>query len=77
MSTETIVRLLTAELDKINRAINALNGPTKRRGRPPKISADGQAAPSVPRKRRKRTSAQRKAQAERMRAYWAKRRKQS
>jgi len=36
MSTELIIAQLIAERDKLNRAIEALNGPMKRRGRPPK-----------------------------------------
>jgi hypothetical protein len=73
MPTEQIVALLLAERDKLNRAIEALAGPAKRRGRPKNPLA---AAAAPPAKRRKRRSAaQRKAQAARMRAYWAKRRK--
>lgn len=40
MATSNIVELLVAERDKLNRAIEALQGPVKRRGRPPK-KADG------------------------------------
>src|SRR5579872_5594539 len=36
MPTDHILALLLAERDKLNRAIEALTGPTKRRGRPPK-----------------------------------------
>jgi hypothetical protein len=36
MPTEHIVALLIAERDRLNRAIEALQGPAKRRGRPPK-----------------------------------------
>jgi hypothetical protein len=79
MPTEHIVALLIAERDKLNRAIEALAGPAKRRGRPPKnplATAATAAAAAPPAKRHKRRSAaQRKAQAERMKAYWAKRRK--
>ena len=35
METTHIVALLTAERDRLNRAIEALQGPTKRIGRPP------------------------------------------
>src|SRR5258708_10828148 len=35
MATEHIVKVLTAERDKLNAAIAALAGETKRRGRPP------------------------------------------
>src|SRR5437763_1314907 len=65
MLTEQIVALLIAERDKLNRAIEALQGPTKRRGRPPKnplAVTTSAAAPSSPRKRHRRfTAAQRKA----------------
>lgn len=82
MSTEEIVRLLVAERERIDRAIEALQGP-KRRGRPPK-SAIGAAAASMeeeesvssPRKKRTFSKAQREAAAERMRKYWATKRKQ-
>jgi hypothetical protein len=36
MATEHIVALLIAERDKLTKAIEALSGPTKRFGRPPK-----------------------------------------
>lgn len=91
MPTEQIVALLIAERDKLSRAIEALRGPTKRRGRPPKnplAAAADYDDPTMPdwvkpasarqpavTKRRRRTAAQRKAQAERMRQYWAARRK--
>ena len=38
MPTEHILSLLIAERDKLNRAIEALQGPAKRRGRPPKAA---------------------------------------
>jgi hypothetical protein len=54
-------------------------GPGRRRGRKPKaVAAEAQAAgEATPRKRRKPrwTAAKRKAVSERMRAYWAKRRR--
>jgi hypothetical protein len=73
MPTEQILTLLIAERDKLNRAIEALQGPTKRRGRPPKNPLANAASAPVPakRKRRKFTAAQRKAQAARMKAFWA------
>jgi hypothetical protein len=80
MPTEHIVALLVAERDRINRAIEALQG-TKRRGRPPKNPLAALAAlpaPASPKKRRGGMSAAaRKAQSERMKAQWAKRRKQA
>jgi hypothetical protein len=79
MPTEHIVALLVAERDRINRAIEALQGP-KRRGRPPKNPLAAAAALSIPATRKKRggmSAAARKAQSERMKAQWAKRRKQA
>ena len=75
MATDDILALLIQERDKLNRAIEALQG-AKRRGRPPKSAASA-VSPVVggPGKRRARTPAQRKAQAKRMREYWAKRKK--
>jgi len=75
MPTEHIISLLIAERDKLNRAIDTLQGSAKRRGRPPKDhSPMGALEIPVPKKKR-RTAAQRKAQAERMKAYWAAKRK--
>jgi hypothetical protein len=80
MPTDQIVALLVAERDRLTRAIEALQGPTKRRGRPPKnpmASAEASSQPAATAGKRKgRTAAQRKAQAERMRAYWAARKRQ-
>ena len=74
MPTEQILGILIAERDKLNRAIEALQGPLRRRGRPPKNSL--LTADPVPELRtRIRTPAQRKAQSERMKKYWAQRRK--
>lgn len=82
MSTEEIVRLLVAERERIDRAIEALQGP-KRRGRPPKnaigavvASMEESESVSSPRKKRTFSKAQREAAAERMRKYWAAKRKQ-
>jgi hypothetical protein len=49
MATANILALLVAERDRLSRAIEALQGPIKRRGRPPK-NADGfnYAAANVP-----------------------------
>ncbi|MBZ5601670.1 MAG: hypothetical protein LAO79_05125 [Acidobacteriia bacterium] len=78
METEQILALLVAERDRLNRAIDALGGPAKRRGRPPAShkTAPSTAGAAKPKRRRTFTPAQRKAQAERMRAFWAARRKQ-
>jgi hypothetical protein len=75
MPREHIVTLLVAERDQLNRAIEALQGPAKRRGRPPKDPLATVAPPTPKKRRRIFTAAQRKAQGEKMRAYWAKRKK--
>jgi len=77
MNTESIVSMLVAERDRLNRAIEALQGPTKRRGRPPAVAAvvAGPAKAKPTRKRRKLTAAEKKAASERMKAFWAARRK--
>jgi len=75
MPSDHIVALLVAERDRLNRALEALQGTAKRRGRPPKDLFASPAAPPVKKGRRKFTAAQRKAQAARMKAYWAKRKK--
>jgi hypothetical protein len=79
MPTDHILALLIAERDKLNAAIAALQGSElKRRGRPPKNAAAAPAtgaAEPVQRKRAKRTAAQKKAQAARMKAYWAAKKK--
>jgi hypothetical protein len=78
MPTEHIVALLIQERDKLNRAIDALRGSAKRRGRPPKNAALSVSTPSPAaailapaRKKKKRifTAAQRKGQAARMKRY--------
>jgi hypothetical protein len=76
--TTDIVAALIAERDKLNQAIAILqgSGTPKRRGRPPKNPFAAPAARSKARRTmRKRTKAQREAQAERMRKYWAARKK--
>jgi len=77
MPTETILALLITERDKLNRAIEALQTPQKRRGRPPKSAAPAVTEAAAPVERRVRTfsEAQRKAASERMRKMWAKKRK--
>lgn len=77
MPTEHILALLTEERDKLNRAIEALQGPAKRRGRP-KGTGGGPSKAASGRKRGGTMSTEaRAAQSERMKAYWAKRRKQA
>jgi hypothetical protein len=73
MALEQIVALLIEERDRLNKAIEALTGPTKRRGRPPKAEsvASHVAAPRP----RNLSAATRKAQSERMKKYWAAKRR--
>jgi hypothetical protein len=78
MPAEQIIALLIAERDKLSRAIEALQGPTKRRGRPPKnplAAATSAAAPAPKKHGRRFSAAQRKAASERMRLRWAAKRK--
>jgi hypothetical protein len=79
MPTEHILTLLIKERDKLNRAIEALEGPTKRRGRPPKSATAAvtvsDPAPVPAKKKRTFTAAQRREQAKRMKAYWAAKKK--
>jgi len=95
MATDHIVALLVAERERLNRAIEALQGPTKRRGRPAGSTAKAAPAAAVSqptpikaaapapikaappaRKHRNLTPAARKAASDRMKAYWAAKRKQ-
>jgi hypothetical protein len=76
MPTEQILALLIQERDKLTRAIDALQTPVKRRGRPPKNAAIAAPVEAVAAKRKGRTPAQRRAQAKRMKEYWAKRKKE-
>jgi len=82
MPTEQIVALLIAERDRLSRAIEVLQGPTKRRGRPPKNPFAASVPPAIEpvaavpsRKKRTFSAAQRKEQAKRMKAYWAAKKK--
>ncbi len=79
MNTEQILALLISERDKLNRAIEALGTPVKRRGRPPKnpMATLTNGPVKTATKRRGLSPAKRKAQSERMKAYWAKHRKQA
>jgi hypothetical protein len=80
MPTEHIVALLIQERDKLNRAIEALQGPLKRRGRPPKgfanvetpMNAQAVSTSKTP-KKVVWSAARKKAHIARMKAYWAKR----
>jgi hypothetical protein len=77
MATEHIIALLIQERDKLNRAIEVLQG-TKRRGRPPKNSLTVPiTAGSGHKKTRIFTAAQKKKQAARMKKYWVARKKEA
>ncbi len=80
MPTDQILSLLIAERDRLTRAIEALQGPQKRRGRPPRSASaatpSNTPAPVARRKRSPMSAAQKKAHSERMKAFWAARRKQ-
>jgi hypothetical protein len=81
MALEHIVGLLIQERDRIERAIEALQGAVKRRGRPPKNSVAAELpAPSVSLKRKGRppmSAAEKLAASERMKSFWAAKRKTS
>ena len=86
MSTEQIVALLIQERDRLNAAIEALEGP-KHQDRAPKAFAVAkrkapvrhahhvQAAETMRAKKQPWSDAKRKAQGTRMKAYWAAKRK--
>ena len=76
MPTEHIVALLIQEREKLDRAIEVLQG-AKRRGRPPKnpLLTIPITTPNGHRKTRTFSAAQRKKQAARMKAYWAAKKK--
>jgi DNA replication initiation complex subunit (GINS family) len=80
--TSQIVALLISERDRLNHAIEVLQGPTKRIGRPPKNTTPEEGrlhsdltATAAPKKKRRFSKAQREAAAERMRQRWAARKK--
>ena len=75
MPTEQILALLIQERDRLNGAIEALQGPTKRIGRPPKNPLAAAAAPAPKKHGRRFSSAQRKPASERMRQRWAAKRR--
>ena len=71
MFTEQIVVLLIQERDRLNRAIEALQGPAKRRGRPPKnLAAISTLAPDAP-KRKAFSAATRRRMALAQKKRWA------
>jgi hypothetical protein len=70
-STENILALLISERDKLNRAIEELGDPEARTTPP----TDDGAEPVARSKRRTFTPAQRRRQSEKIKAYWAAKRK--
>jgi len=80
MATEHILTLLIAERDKLSKAIEALGGtpkPVSSPAKAPIAAAPAAAAPAKRKKRKALTSVQKKAHSERMKAFWAARRKKS
>jgi hypothetical protein len=79
MATEHIISLLIAERDKLNQAIEALGGTTTPVSRPSKSSESPApvTAPAAGKTRKPLTAAQKKRQSERMKAFWAARRKKA
>ena len=75
MPTDHILALLISERDKLNRAIEALQGSATRRGRPAKNATTPTPTIAPKKKPKRQSAARRKAQAERMKAYWAEKRK--
>jgi hypothetical protein len=71
MPTEHIVALLIAERDRLNRAIEALQGPAKRRGRPPKNQLAVIADTAQPKKKRHVSAAARRKMAAAQKKRWA------
>jgi hypothetical protein len=69
MQTEHILSLLIHERDGLNRAIEVLQGPAKRRGRPPKNAFI--VAPAAPKKRKAFNAATRKKMALAQKRRWA------
>jgi hypothetical protein len=70
MPTEHILSLLIQERDRLNRAIEALQGPMKRRGRPPKNLGTTD-SPAGSRKRKAFSAATRKRMALAQKKRWA------
>src|SRR5271154_2612306 len=71
MQTEQIVALLVAERNRLDAAIQALQGPVKRRGRPPAKKASTPATPAPLKRKRTMTAVGRKAIANAARKRWA------
>jgi hypothetical protein len=79
MTTEHILSLLIVERDKLSKAIEALGGTSKPVASPKAAEAPAPApatnASAKTRKRKPLTAAQKKSHSDRMKAFWAARRK--
>ena len=71
MPTEHILALLVGERDRLNRAIEALQGPAKRRGRPPKNPLAAVEIAPAPIKKRFVSAASRRKMAAAQKKRWA------
>jgi hypothetical protein len=71
MPMDQIVALLIAEREKLNRAIEALQGPTKHRGRPPKSATPASAPVAEAPKKRHVSAAARRKMAAAQKKRWA------
>jgi len=71
MSFDQILPLLIAERDRLNRAIEALHGTVKRRGRPPKSVTLTSEQPPAARKKRHVSAAARRKMAAAQKKRWA------
>ena len=72
MTTEHIVQLLIQERDRLNRAIEALQGAVKRRGRPPKhLAAVTAPVAEAPKTRKAFSAATRRKMALAQKKRWA------
>jgi hypothetical protein len=73
MGTEHILVFLIQERDRLNRAIEALQGPMKRRGRPPKGLEPGGSVSSgdTPKKRKPFSAATKRRMALAQKKRWA------
>jgi hypothetical protein len=79
MATEHILSLLIAERDKLSKAIEALGGASKPASSAPKAAAVTAPAPAISKRKKRKplTAGQKKAHSERMKAFWAARRKKA
>jgi hypothetical protein len=80
MATEHILSLLIAERDKLSKAISALGGAPKPIASRKPVQAPAAVAAAAPAKTKTRkplTAVQKRAHSERMKAFWAARRKKT